>query len=333
MKTIKFIFFFFLGLVSLYICSNFFFSKEFNISRSIIIDTSPYIAFDQINDFKNWENWDPWIKNDSTLSISYGDITSGVGASRCWTSVNSGNGSMKITESDYLKQITFSIKIDDFNNFKGTLVLESVEEGLKVSWTDSGDLPFLVRVLQPFLEIMMGNDFEKGLSLLKKYCESLPSTSGDIEFTSWNSNYFITQKDSCQSSNVDQSLGTLFSNVYQQIGMQGIKNLEAPFAQYLSFPKNANDENKVILRAGTLITKPIEAVDGFELGQTTEGNIIKCSHYGAYEMIFKTHEKIKSYCKENDLTIISDPFEFYVTDPSTESDMAKWRTDVVYEIE
>ena len=89
MKYLKVILYAILGIMSIYLVSNFFFSEKFKVSTSIEIDSSPFIVYDQINNFENLENWDPWLDTDTTIRMTLSDTPYGIDASRTWQSENS----------------------------------------------------------------------------------------------------------------------------------------------------------------------------------------------------------------------------------------------------
>ena len=68
------------------------------------------VIFDNVNDFKSWQYWGPWLELDSTIVASYPEITSGVGASYSWIGKD-GSGSMKtislVPNKEIIQQIDF----------------------------------------------------------------------------------------------------------------------------------------------------------------------------------------------------------------------------------
>ena len=165
MKFLKITLYALLGIMTIYLVSNLFFEKEFKVSTSIEIDSSPYIVYDQINNFNNWQNWDPWLNTDTTIKMTMSDITNGIGAIRTWQSENSGNGKMEITDTDFIKQIDFEITIDDTSPFNAIFYLESVENAVKVSWVNNGELPFLARIFGPVTRELRTKGHTKIISL------------------------------------------------------------------------------------------------------------------------------------------------------------------------
>ena len=335
MKFLKIILYALLGIMFIYLISNLFFSEKFKVSTSINIDSSPYIVYDQINNFENWENWDPWIETDTTIKISISEITYDVGAYRIWNSENSSNGKMEIIDNDYIKQIDFKISIENNSPFIATFYLESIDKKLKVSWENSGELPFLARIFGPVISKMMKGDHEKGLKNLKNYCESIASKTSEVKIQEWDTQNIIAIIDTCSSSNISQSLSEIFSKTLDYITTNNKTAVEKPFVQYLSFPQKPGDNDWVILRAGAFLEAKIEdsLTNGMSFYQILPKLTVQATHFGDYRTIFDTHQKIKDFCQEKNYSTIASPYEIFITDPSQTSNPNEWQTLVIYEIE
>ncbi len=306
--------------------------SKFEVSRDIEINTNPLIVYNQVNDFHNWKNWESWAEMDTTIINKYGNITVGEGAYKEWTAEKVGNGNMKITNSKLLEQIDFEISLSDWSTFYGQFTFEPIKSGVKVSWTDKGDLPFLARGCGPIFDAMMGADFEKSLKNLKVYCENLPARIENMEVTIWESQPYVYILDSCKISDISAKLGEVYREIYYSLANQGIMPISQPFAKYISFPHNPGDKNKVILQAGAFIESAIETSGRIQIGNSTSGNTLQASHFGVYETASVTHDAMKKYCKDSGYTINGSAYEIYITDPSLEPNPLNWETKVVYEL-
>lgn len=334
MRVFKFFFFAIVGFVGIYLLACAFMPTKFEVSRDIKINANPLIVFNQVNDFQNWNNWEPWAEMDTSIVNTYGDVTAGKGAYREWTAENAGNGNMKITNSEILKQIDFDITLSNWSTFYGQFVFEATETGgVKVRWTDEGDLPFLSRGCGPIFDAMMGADFEKGLSNLKAYCEDLPARTENMEVVAWETQAYIYILDSCEVGNISNKLGEIYGEIYHTLASQGMMPISQPFAKYLHFPHNPGDENKVVLQAGAFMETAIETVGRLQIGFSTSGNTLQASHFGVYETAGVTHDAMQQHCVDNGFSTNGSAYEMYITDPSLEPNPANWETKVIYELE
>jgi len=332
MKILKILIFSLLGIISLYVVANLLFSDKFEAEKSIEINASPIVVFEQINNFKNWENWDPWLQKEPSMKLQYNEISSGIGAIKTWQSNNSSNGKMEIIESSFIDIVKTKVSVEGWNSFEGILVLNSSENGVIISWKNSGNLDFLMRVMGPLFNKMIGKDLEKGLENLKIYCESIPGNSSEIFVSEQINSYELSITDSCTISNIQPTLSNIYKEVFTTLAINGISASSAPFAQYLVFPKQAGEEDLVILKAGVLTSIEIDLESNRKINSSeiVLDQTIECTHLGAYSTLNTTHRKIEQYCLENDLILNYPGYEFFETDPSMEADISKRETRVVY---
>ena len=332
MRAFKFFFFAIIGFTGLYVLVCAFMPNNIEVTRDIKINSNPLIVFNQVNDFNNWKNWEPWPETDTTFINNFGKITSGKGAYREWTAEKVGNGNMKITNSNFFEQIDFEISASDWTTFYGQFIFEPTELGVKLSWTNKVDLPFLTRACSPIFDALMGADFEKGLNNLKIYCEKLPARTENIKVVTSKSQPYVYILDSCKVNDISKKLAEVYEEIYLSLASQGIMPVSQPFATYTSFPINPGDENKVILKAGAFMEAEIETEGRLQIGFTKEGSTLQASHFGVYETAGVTHDAMKKYCDDNAFTINGSAYEMYITDPSLEPNPANWETKVIYEL-
>lgn len=150
-----------------------FLSGSFKVQREKVINAKPEVVYSQVNGFKKWEPWSPWLQADKSIKNTYTGPDEGVGNKVNWTS-NDGDGSMEIIEVVPNQFIRTRLAFNDFTPFEGHFTFEPVEGGTKMVWMDTGNVGYIGRWMTVFADKMMGPDFEKGLTNLKQYVESLP---------------------------------------------------------------------------------------------------------------------------------------------------------------
>ena len=333
MKLLKITSFSLLGILSVFFISNLFFNKNFKVSTSIEIDSSPFIVYDQINNFKNWSNWDPWIETDTTIIFHFSEISFDKGAYRTWKSNNSGDGKIEIINNEFLKRIDFLITLRDENSFKASFILESINDKVSLTWENKVELPYLARILGPIISKMMKNDHLKGLKNIKDYCESIAYKSSDVEIKQWTSQNIILVRDTCTISEINNSINNSYNQIFEFLAINNkVSNNEQPLVQYISFPSEPGDKNMVVLYAGILIDYFIEESlpNKMVFNQTKTEITAQATHNGDYRTIFKTHEKIKDFCKKNNYSIKDNPYEIYINNPNKTTNLEEWKTQVIY---
>lgn len=157
-----------------------FLSPKSHMERSIVMNAQPAAIFQQINSFKNFSKWSPWMEKDPNAKTTLEGPEAGVGAKMSWESKELGNGSQWIIESEENKHLKTGMKFTDFDGaFTSDIHLEPVEGGTKVTWTYDGDVSgtgmassIMGKIMGQFMDGMMGPDYERGLSKLKTIAEA-----------------------------------------------------------------------------------------------------------------------------------------------------------------
>ncbi len=151
--------------------------SNFRIARSITMAAAPSAAFEQVNDFRNWEAWSPWAKLDPTMTATYDGASSGVGASYSWLGNNKvGQGRMTVIESQPSELIR--IKLEFLKPFTATNTAEFTfkSDGTQtvVEWSMTGTNNFIGKAFGLLMNMdkMCGRDFEKGLAAMKSVVET-----------------------------------------------------------------------------------------------------------------------------------------------------------------
>src|SRR6185369_4996774 len=119
-------------------------------------------------------------EKDPNTTASLEGPESGVGAKMSWQSKELGNGSQWIIESEQDKHIKFGMQFADFGGtYTADFILEPTDGGTKVTWTYDGDVSgagmassLMGKIMNQFMDGMLGPDYEKGLSNLKTLAES-----------------------------------------------------------------------------------------------------------------------------------------------------------------
>ena len=91
-----------------------------------------------------------------------------------WDGKINGKGNQTVISVTANKSIASKLAFTEPNSMESvaTLTLESIPTGTKVIWSNEGKLDYPVgRLFGPFLDGMVGPDFEKGLMNLKKLAE------------------------------------------------------------------------------------------------------------------------------------------------------------------
>ena len=155
---------------------------QFHVARTARIAAKPPAVFAQVNDFHQWDAWNPWAKLDPTMKQSYAGAPAGVGAVYTWAGNSQvGEGRMTVTESRPSELIR--INMEFLKPFASTSTAEFTfrPEGdhTVVTWSMDGRNNFMAKAIHLVMNMdrMIGGQFEKGLAQMKAVTEAAPRTS------------------------------------------------------------------------------------------------------------------------------------------------------------
>jgi hypothetical protein len=105
-----------------------------DVDRSVVIAASAEAIHPHIDTLVNWRAWSPC--EDATIVYTYAGPPSGVGASCSWTSEDSGDGSLEITESDPQRHVRYKMSFDGGKTWSGSGAFEysASGAGTEVHW-------------------------------------------------------------------------------------------------------------------------------------------------------------------------------------------------------
>ncbi|MFZ3000769.1 MAG: SRPBCC family protein [Undibacterium umbellatum] len=148
--------------------------NEYKVSRSVLIRSTPAVLYPLIATPKEWKNWSVWNQRDPNMKMEFSGPESGSNAAWEWKSESQGNGGMKLTHAGPNRLIEYELHFEGMGKpSTGSFTLEAEPNGTKVTWNMQGSSEgnFMMKLFAPFMDKMVGPDFEAGLSNLKKLAE------------------------------------------------------------------------------------------------------------------------------------------------------------------
>jgi hypothetical protein len=151
--------------------------KNYEVSRSIVIDRNIKEVFQFLKLVKNQDNWSPWKKKDPNM------VQSSIGADGEVGFISKWKGNKKVGEGEQeiisiIENESIDTQLRFFKPWKsesiGHFVVNTVEDKQTlVTWGISGKNKFPMSIFMLFMNIdkMVGKDFEEGLASLKELLE------------------------------------------------------------------------------------------------------------------------------------------------------------------
>jgi uncharacterized protein YndB with AHSA1/START domain len=161
-------------MIALILAVGFALPSTFRVERSAEIAGPPAQIFEQLNDFGQWTQWDPWLAKDQSLRSRHAGQP-GVGQVLHWSSGGQNTGHCEIVESVPAERLVTNITFRDSGSpHRSTFLLTNVGGMTKVVWILEGE-----NGMQPIgnyfglmMDSFVGNMFEDGLRRLKRLVET-----------------------------------------------------------------------------------------------------------------------------------------------------------------
>ncbi|MDP5044920.1 MAG: SRPBCC family protein [Leeuwenhoekiella sp.] len=337
MKILKYLFFL---LLILFIAGAIFFATKdgnYEIEETQIIKAPIDLVFNKVNDYRSWENWGPWKKEDPTMVFNYPEKTSGEGASYSWNGEEV-DGSMRTTsviENQRLEQdITFITPAGE-RNAHVYWQFEEVDGGTKVTWGIRGEHTLMDKayftIMSYDFDADMRTMYKSGLtSLDESVLEDMQvytiKTDGITQYSGGFYMYVTT------STTIDAARGKIkemIPQVHRYMEGNNITISGKPLTIYNS--KDTNNNSAIISSGIPTTSQIIVAEDSTILcGFMPSYSVIKTTLKGDYKNLKEAWNATEAYLVKNNFTPAQNsyPFEIYVVGPEDNPNPAAWITEL-----
>lgn len=331
MKYLKYLGFLLLAVViilSIYVAVS---EGNYDIKRSRVIKAPVEVVFENVNDFKNWENWSPWFEMDPTIVTSYPDTTSGVGASYSWKGKD-GSGSMKtisaIPNKEIIQQVDFNSdsKPEVYWNFT------KIDLGIEVTWGMRGKNSFGEKFYWLFKGGIEKNTipiYDRGLELLEKHIlkeleKHSFETKGAVDY---GGGFYLYQTVSCKIQDIENKMNEMFPVIVAYMAKNNIAALGKPF----TLNHKWDEVNNTAMFSACIPVKERVITTGDVLtGYLKPQKTFKTIFRGDYKFANDAWEAAYNGLAAQGFSEIvgAEPFEIYTVGPRETANPAKWVTEI-----
>lgn len=304
----------------------FFQPSVYDISRTKVIKAPIANVFNTVNEMKTWENWGPWHDEDSTIVVTYGDVTSGVGAYNSWTSLD-GPGNMETVNVVANELIEQKMQFGEFDPSDVIWKFKEVEGGTEVTWQmKEDDAPFVFKMASAMSggwDGMLGPMQDQGLNnleeLIMKEQELANSFKlGEVTSVDLEKKQFIGffQKTSTDISH--EEMTKLFMSSLPKVGIYATQNGMklgdyTPGSVYIKWDEKTKEAEFYI---GLLLHKDLKPGEGMQSIAVPAGKGVMMSKFGQYGTgDMEAHAEIAKYMSANNLEAQGLVWELYENDP------------------
>lgn len=174
MNILKWILGILLGLVVIIFAVALMLPNEYSVSRTVTINAPAEKIYTLVANPKEWKKWSVWNQRDPAMQMTYSGPASGAGAGWDWQSKSQGNGGMKFTAATENQKINYELHFEGMGKPSAGAMLFEAQSGVtKITWTMQGTSEgnLMMKLFAPFMDKMVGPDFQTGLENLKKLVE------------------------------------------------------------------------------------------------------------------------------------------------------------------
>ncbi|CAM1343937.1 SRPBCC family protein [Tenacibaculum amylolyticum] len=312
--------------------------SNYDVSRSKVINQPISKVFSTVNDLKTWEQWGPWHDQDSTIVVTYGETTVGVGASDSWTSKD-GPGAMKTIAVEENKSIQQEMTFGDNEPSEIIWDFEEVTDGTKVTWTMKDDkAPFIFKffaALSGGWDAMLGPMEEQGLDNLSEVVNNIPDKFrlSEVVVVDTEEKPFIGFPHKMKINH--EAMQKAFMESLPKAGMYAVKSglVLGDYIPAAVFHKWDEKTGETEFHIGLLLNKDIDPAEGMDKMNIAGGKHAKISKYGNYgEGDYEAHTALAKYLEANKIKSKFPIYELYVNDPANVKEI-DIQTDIFYPVE
>lgn len=164
-----------LGLIAAILIAAALLPQNYHVEKSTIIKRAVASVMDKVGDLNYYSKWNPWQQSDPSAKSTVTGTPKTPGHKYAWKGKKVGVGALTMSGIDD-KHIHFDLEFFKpwKSKAKDNWLFEAWGDGgeTKVTWQNSGDLPFpMARLMGPMINKNLNHQFEVGLGNLKKMCE------------------------------------------------------------------------------------------------------------------------------------------------------------------
>lgn len=149
----------------------------------------------------------------------------------------------------------------------------------------------------------------------------------EIEVVDVEESSYLGIREVADVSAIPTKMGELYGELFAFVGRKGIQPAGPPFAIYHSFSPPNTD-----LECAIPVIAPVEGEGRVKAGKLPPGKALRAMHIGPYDRLHETYNFMSAYAKEKNLKLSELVWEYYLTDPNTEPDSSKWRTEIFLQV-
>ena len=145
-----------------------------------------------------------------------------------------------------------------------------------------------------------------------------------VELRTLREQHTATVRETIRRENLTDALGRIYRDVGGALARQRVQPSGPKFARYHTFGETLD------LEAGLPVAAPIRPDGDVQPSSLPAGLTARTIHVGSYETLEGTYAALANWQAQNRRTPSGGPWEVYLSDPSSEPDPSRWRTEIFW---
>lgn len=295
-----------------------------NIRKSIFIDKPKNEVFKVVSDFHTWEKWSPWLILEEGVQVNVKPD----GKYYDWKGELVGSGNMTVVSEVENQRVDYKLVFLTPFKSKAKVAFELKEKGggTEITWMMKSKLPFFMFFMKKKMELFIGMDYDRGLKLLKDWCED-GKTHSELTFIGseiFSATKYLGIKTSCKIKEVGTNMEKDFSEL---ISFVVEKHSDLMTGNSFSIYHDWNPVKGTVdyTACVPVSASPNDLPENIFEGGLPEGKVFSIEHKGPYHHIPNvwtaqmTRERSKAFKKDKSRF----PIEIYLNSPkdTTENEL------------
>jgi len=317
-------------LLLLLIAAVFLVPQEVHVEVSEELKAKPQTIFNIINDLTMEPYWNPWQQQDTTMDLTYGDVTSGVGASYSWSSQEMGDGSAKYIVVEKNSKIVSALEFGGMGGGNATYTLTPTEAGTTVKWQMDSKTSRPWNLMNLMIKSSTKKSFKQGLASLQSLATQREREGlyrgYQIKEEIMTGRTYVINRDEVTFDRISTYYAQNLAPLFKKIQEAGVEMAGSPSGLFYNYnvEKGTTD-----MAAGLPLSQDV-TIQGASTESFDTKKAVVVDYYGDFKNTAAAHGAIEEYLADRDLHFDWPVIEEYVTDPSEESNPEKWLTRIIY---
>lgn len=309
--------------------------NTFEVSRTRTINAPASIIYDNVIDFKNWQDWSSWVESNNDIKIILPKLTNGVNGSYSWEDKD-GFGIMKTLETVPNISIKQEMRFAEYPPSDIYWEFKPNSNGTTdVTWTMKGkDLPFGFKAYSLFsggMDKQIGPHYERSLAKLDSMViVGMSKYSITIHGVTYRSGgYYLYNTASCKIDDIANKIPEMLPKVVTYAAKNNIAQAGNPFISYIKWDIG---NNAAIFSCCVPTSDRVITAEDSEIltGELPAFKAIKTTLKGNYSNLKEAWESTMKYIPDNGFEFdeYGPMLESYITDPTKTPNPADWVTEI-----